>query len=149
MAFILLLLSTSLQVRRHPLDNIPERALLPRLHRRVARVATHRKPMPAAKPVVPLVPRRKLPTTKNLIRLRLRLRRKRAVDLAALDEERHARLRVSLNVGGDLETRGVDGGRALDDAVEGEVEDVAGCGEGWMSERGYGGGWDGCAPPKQ
>ena len=90
--------------------------------------------MPAARPVVSLVPRRKFPTTKNLIRPRLRLRRERAVDLAALDEERHARLRIPLNVGGDFEARGMDGGRALDDAVEGEVEDVAAWGR-VISER--------------
>ena len=75
-----------------------------------------------------LVHQRKLPITQDGVSLRLQLARERPVDLAALDEQRHVRLRVPLDVGGDLEERRVRDGGGLDDAVEGEVKDVAGYG---------------------
>ena len=97
-------------------------------------VATDSKAVYTALPVRPLVARRE--ALEDLVRLRLQLRRELRVDLAALNEQRHVRLRVPLDVGGDLEERRVRDGGGLDDAVEGEVEDVAGCGEGWMLEGG-------------
>ena len=113
---------------RRPFHHVLERALLARFDGGVALVTTHSEPMVAASPVVALVARRKLAIAQNLVRLRLQLRREHGVDLAALDEQRHVRLRVPLDVGGNLEERGVGDRGGLDDAVECEVEDVAGCG---------------------
>ena len=114
---------------RRPFHHVLERALLARFDGGVALVTTHSEPMVAASPVIALVARRKLAIAQDLVRLRLQLRRELRVYLAALDEQRHVRLRVPLDVGGDLEERRVRDGGGLDDAVEGEVEDVAAWGK--------------------
>ena len=82
--------------------------------------------MPTPRPIILLVPRRELPVAQDRVGLRLQLAREHLVDFAALDEEGHVGLRVAHDVVGDLEVRGVRDSADLDDAVEGEVEDVAG-----------------------
>ena len=117
-------------MRRHPLHYGLERALLPHLHSRDASVAPIRKAMRAPRPVIAPVAGRELSVAQNCVRLRLEVRREHHVGLAALNEQRYVRLRVLLDVFGDFEERGVRDGGGFDDAVEGEVEDVAAWGGG-------------------
>ena len=122
--------SLDLQVRRHPLNHGLERALLPRLHSRDTPIAPVRKAMRAPRPVIAPVAGRELSVAQNCVRLRLEVRREHHVGLAALNEQRYVRLRVLLDVFGDFEERRVRDGGGFDDAVEGEVEDVAAWGGG-------------------
>ena len=120
----------SLHVLQEPFDCVLERALLSRLHSRYSSVAPVRKAMRAPWPVIAPVAGRELPVAQNRVRLRLEVWREHHVGLARLDEQRHIRLRVLLDVFGDFEERGVRDGGGFNDAVEGEVEDVAAWGGG-------------------
>jgi len=111
------------QVLQEELDGCLERAFLAGLDLRVAQITTDSKTVRAAIPVRPLVPDRKLASAEDFVSNRLRLLGELLVNLAAVDQKGCLRLSpVFLQVGGNLQTRGVgdDGRVAL--VLEGEVE---------------------------